>query len=228
MQRIVTPLEYPGSHDQIVIRVRPTTNGFHIDENGESAFYAGMNGGDIESESVARWIEDLQVPVKFSEEIISAFAPNERLVAPYVFRVAEAAQQLHAIATSRVDRQTSDFKERVGQMIQEIALQNNFKLESEVELPIAGGLKADHVLFGNCPLIIIAATSPARLLEAEVIYMQYRAEQKTDHVLAVAENQNIVGKKQFERAQYYTDKSVIYNPSAFRQMIVTEAKQYAH
>ena len=228
MQRVVTPLEYPGNHDQIVIRIRPATNGFHIDENGESAFYAGMNGGDIESESVARWVEDLQVPVKFSDEIISAFAPNERLVAPYVFRVAEAAQQLHAIATSRVDRQASDFKERVGQMIQEIASQTDLKLESEVELPIAGGLKADHVLGGSCPLIIIAATSPTRLLEAEVIYMQYRSEQKRGYVLAVVENQSIVGKKQFERAQYYTNKSVIYNPLAFRQMVVTEATQYAH
>ena len=54
VQRIVTPLEYPGSNDQIIIRVRPSGNGFAIDENGETSLYASLNGGDIESEARGR------------------------------------------------------------------------------------------------------------------------------------------------------------------------------
>lgn len=227
VQRVVTPLEYPGSGDQIVVRVRPLgeNKGFMIDENGEAALYAGLNGGDVESDVVGRWGEDLAAvsPVEFTEdETISAFASTERLIAPYIFRVAEAAQQLHAIATARADRQASDFKERVKKIIQEIALESHISCESDVVLPIAGGLKADHVLGTNKPLIVIAATSPARLLEAEVIYMQYREEKMPGYVLAVAESQAAVGKKQYERAAYYTNKAVIFNPDAFGKLLSSE------
>lgn len=220
VQRVVTPLEYPGSSDQIVIRVRPTEDGYSIDENGEAAFYASLNGGDIEGGSVERWAADLALPVSFtSDEKIIAFAPNEQLVAPYIFRVAAAAQQLHSIATSRAERQASEFPDTVKTLVYEIALALNVSVESNVELPIAGGLKADHVLGTKTPLIVITATSATRLLEAEVIFMQYRADEKPGYVLAVAEDQQAVGKKQFERANYYTNKTVIYNPDAMRQLV---------
>lgn len=113
VRRIVTPLEYQGINDQIIIRVRPHGDGFVIDENGETSLYASLNGGDIESEAVERWAEEISSlsPIQFTDdERIIAFANSEKLVAPYAFRVAEAAQQLFAIATSRHDRQVSDFK----------------------------------------------------------------------------------------------------------------------
>ncbi|HOI65347.1 MAG TPA: hypothetical protein PLD03_01920 [Thiomonas arsenitoxydans] len=219
VRRIITPLEYTGSNDNIVVRVRPIKDGFSIDENGDAAFYASLNGGDIDSDVVARWGEELQDPLKFTDEIIHATITEERFLAPYVFRVAEAAQQLYSVSTARADRRSSDFKERVGMMVLQIAKEVNLQLRSDVELPIAGGLKADHLLGETEPLIIVAATSAARLLEAEVIFMQYRAERKAGFILVVAEDQASVGKKQFERAQYYTSKSVIYEPSAFRQYI---------
>jgi hypothetical protein len=233
VQRVITPLEYPGTSDRVVVRVRPSEKeqGFVIDENGEAALYASLNGGDVESDSVFRWAEDLRSfsPVSFSEnEIISAYAENERLIAPYIFRVAEAAQQLHAIATSRADRQTSDFKERVKIIVEEIAASLNLSCASDVELPIAGGLKADHVVGNDRPLIIITATSPTRLLEAEVIYLQYREDKKPGYVLAVAEDQTSVGKKQYERAAYYTNKSVIFNADAFGKLISSEMAAGIH
>lgn len=224
VQRIVTPLEYAGNGDQIVVRVRPLGdgNGFMIDENGEAALYASLSGGDVESEAVGRWAEDLTSTsvVRFSEdERIVAFASNELLVAPYVFRVAEAAQQLHAISTARGDRHSSDFKARIKGIVQAIAEEENLSCYSDVELPIAGGLKADHVFDSVVPLIIIAATSPTRLLEAEVIFMQYQADKKPGYVLAVAESQAAVGKKQYERAAYYTSKTVIFNDDAFGKLV---------
>lgn len=220
VQRVVTPLEYQGSNDQIVIRVRPINGGFDIDENGEAAFYAGMNGGDVESDAIERWAAELVAPLVYTDqEKITAFASDEKLIAPYVFRVAAAAQQLHAIATARADRQSSDFRDRIRVMVNEIANVLNVGVESNVELPIAGGLKADHVLSTKTPLIIITATSSTRLLEAEVIFMQYRSEKKVGYVLAIAEDQQSVGKKQYERANYYTDKTVIYNPDSLRQLV---------
>jgi hypothetical protein len=231
VQRIVTPLEYTGTKDQIVVRVRSSDNGFIIDENGEAAFYATLNGGDIESEAVERWAEELSLssPVKYGEdETISAFAHDDRLIAPYIFRVAEAAQQLNAIATARADRQESDFKNRVKEIVSLVAAELKLPYQHEVELPIAGGLKADHVIGSNNPLIVIVATSSTRLLEAEVIYMQYRADQKPGKILAVAESQTAVGKKQYERAAYYTDKSVIFNEDAMGKLIANELKAEIH
>ena len=174
----------------------------------------------MEGGPVMRWAAELSMPVQFTEdEKITAFAATEQLVAPYIFRVAAAAQQLHSIATSRSDRQASDFPVRVESLIFEIAKELNVTVESNVELPIAGGLRADHVLGTKTPLIVITATSATRLLEAEIIYMAYRAERKPGYILAVAEDQQAVGKKQFERANYYTNKTVVFNEGSFGQMV---------
>ncbi len=233
VQRITTPLEYPGTGDQIVIRVRPSAdgNGYVIDENGEAAFYSSLTGGDVESEAVERWSAELNTlsPVEFTEdEVLQAITNDERLIAPYIFRVAEAAQQLNALATSKIDRKENDFKDRVSAIITEIAVAQKLEHKFDVELPIAGGLKADHVLGENSPLLLIIATTPTRLLEAEVIYMQYRAENKEGKILAIAESQNSVGKKQFERAGYYTDKTVIYNENAIAKLIASEIQSIVH
>lgn len=225
VQRIVTPLEYSGSGDRIVVRVRPAEGGLSIDENGEASLYASLAGGDVDAESVGRWAEDLAScsPVVYlPNETLVAIAPDERLVAPYIFRVAEAAQQLHALATARADRKTSDFKNRVASVIYEVAKQLACDVSSDVELPIAGGLRADHLIDTPKPMIVVAASSAARLLEAEVIYMQYRAEHKPGLVLAVAESQAAVGRKQFERAGYYTSRTVVFSPDALQQLVTAE------
>lgn len=228
VQRIVTPLEYPGTGDRIVVRVRNHGNeAISIDENGEAAFYAGLAGGDVESEVVLRWALDLPThsPARLtSDEKLEATVSDHRLIAPYIFRVAEAAQQLYALATSRADRQSSDFKERVSAVILETAATLNLTCSSDVELPIAGGLVADHVIESNTPLIVVAATSVTRLLEAEVIHMQYQMSNKPGFVLAVAESQAAVGKKQFERANYYTGKTVSFSPHDLSQLV----SAYAH
>jgi hypothetical protein len=226
VQRVVTPLEYPGTNDFIVVRIRSLEgNKYLIDENGEAAFNAGLSGGDVESEAIERWANHLPTlsPVQYTEgETLSVIANDESLIAPYIFRVAEAAQQLHTIATAQISRHASDFKERIKKIIQDLAIEENIDFQSDVDLPIAGGLKADHVIGATKPLIIITATSVTRLLEAEIIYMQYRQEKKAGYVLVVAESQESVGKKQFERASYFTNKTVIFNPEAFGSLIATE------
>lgn len=223
VQRIITPLEYPSSGDRIVVRVRPQGhNQFIVDENGDAAMYASMAGGDVDSDAVARWLEDLRhcSPVALGDdEVLSAVASSQTLMAPYIFHVAEAAQQLYTIATARTTRQASDFKIRLAGVVSQAAESLNFSYETDVELPIAGGLVADFVIENDRPLIVIAANSLTRLLEAEIIHMQYQLSKRPGFVLAVAESQAAVGKKQFERANYYTDKTVSFNPQDFRQMI---------
>ncbi|MDM0024110.1 hypothetical protein [Variovorax saccharolyticus] len=228
VQRVVTPLEYPGSGERVVVRVRPAEGGgFEIDENGESAMYAQMAGGDVDSDTCERWAHDLLTlsPVVFEEdETLRAFAPTERHIAPYIIRVAEAAQQLHALATSRAERKSSDFKKRLAEIVEATALRLKLPLRRDLTLPLAGGLEADHIVEAAKPIIIVAANSPTRLLEAEVIYMQFRSEKRPGRVIAIAESQQAVGKKQFERAGYYTDRTVAFEAESVERLIQQEAE----
>ncbi|MEQ5839036.1 hypothetical protein N0A02_06225 [Paraburkholderia acidicola] len=225
VQRIVTPIEYPGTSDRIVVRVRPQPDGsYRVDENGEAAMYANMADGDTESEVVKRWIDDLSEggPVTIDDdETLVVNGRDTRLIAPSIFRVAEAAQHLYALATTRADRHSSDLKERLTRAILDIAADLGLKHHENVQLPISGGLLADHVIDTPTPLIVIAATGATRLLEAEVIHMQYRMQKTPGFVLAVVESQKAVGKKQFERANYYTGKTVIFDDNNLKGLIAT-------
>jgi hypothetical protein len=225
MHRIITPLEYPGTGDRVVVRVRPHNGAYVIDENGEACLYASMAGGDVESAAIGRWsreFADLSPACLCDDEVIRAMTNDERSIAPYIFRVAEAAQQLFGIATSQAERQSnSDFKNRLASVLAEIAGEIGVVLRSDVELPIPGGLIADHVMEANKPLIIIGASNATHLLEAEVIYMQYKVQRISGYVLAIAESQKAVTKKQFERANYYTDKTVAFDAGNLKGMIAS-------
>lgn len=216
VQRVVTPLEYSGSGDNIVVRVRPRNGYYQIDDNGEASFVAALNGGNPESELIQRWATALAEtsPVSVNEdEYVVAQATDGRLIAPYVLKVAAAAQQLYSFAFARQERQPSDFREQLYATIKDIVDQTNLYWRENVSLPIMGDLTADHVLgTDDKPFIIIAANSTTKLLEAELIHMQYKQEQRPAFVLAVAESQAAVTKKQFERALYFTDKTVTFEP----------------
>lgn len=223
VQRVVTPLEYSGSGDRIVVRVRPVDGGYQVDENGEAALYASMAGGDVAADVVARWAEEMpgRTPVTFNDdETLAAIARDERLVPSYIFRVAESAQQLYALASARPPRQASKLKEMVAIAVRDAARSMGLSYESDVPLEIAGDFVADHIIETQTPLIIIAASGIQRLLEAEIIHMQYRMDKIPATVIAAVESQKSVGgAKQFERANYYTGKTVTFNPSHFESLI---------
>jgi hypothetical protein len=228
LQRVITPFEYTGMGDNVVVRVRKRMHGWQVDDNGEAAFFASMAGGDIEADGITRWLDDgITKPAQYNaeDESIVAEVDNEALIATAIFRVAQASQTLYALATNRAERQsTSDFKERLSETIVAAAEQLKMPLRRDVELSIAGNLTADYVIDAESPLIIIAASSATRLLEAELIYLQYQNTKEKCFVLAVAENQKSVGIKQFERANYYTDKTVSFNPSDLPKLIQSSAQ----
>jgi len=230
VQRVVTPLEYAGSGDNIVVRVRPRQGYFQIDDNGEASFLATLNGGNTESEPVQRWISSLidASPVYVGDDdVVTSEATDARLLAPYVLKVAAASQLLYGLAFARQERQASDFQERLFDVVKSIVGQTMLPWRQDVPLPIMGELVADHVLGGDeKPFIIIAANSAARLLEAELIHMQYKQDKREAYVLAVAENQAAVTKRQFERALYYTDKTVTFEPTNFANLLRNVATQF--
>lgn len=225
MQRIVTPLQYTGSGDHVVVRVRPKPGGWQIDDSGDTALNASLSGGDIESELVTRWTSELTGdPVEFdADEELCAFADDERLIVPYVFRVAEAAQRLHALATAKAERKQSDFKRQVAAIVSGIVEALGVSVYADHPLPIVGDMRADYYFPTNgAPLVLIAANTPTRLLEAEVIHMQYQHERKPANVVAIAESQAAVGRQQFERAAYFTSRTVAFSPTGLQHLLNQE------
>ena len=49
--------------------------------------------------------------------------------------------------------------------------------------------------------------------------MQYRYTKQRGFILAVAESEKVVGKKQFHRANYYTGKTVEFSACDFGQLL---------
>lgn len=222
-QRVVTPLEYPGSGDRVVVRARPRGDHWVIDENGEAAMYARMSGGELNTDSIKRWAEHLEQATRIeldADEQLVTKIDDPRLIAPTLFHVAAAAQQLFALATSTKERETSQFKEQVSSIVREVCLDLNVPVRNNVILPIMGEMQADHIIGDESnPLILVIATSTTRLLEAELIHMQYRASHINGYVLAVAENQTTVGVKHFNRANYFTGKTVAFSGPELSQLL---------
>lgn len=212
---VVTPMQYTGSNDHVVVHIKPVQTGWELHDNGDAVLNANLLGFDTGTDAMDRWIDDLpgNSPVKFSHdsERLTASTTDGRLLAPYVFRVAEAAQQMFAISTQRHDRRSNNLREQVSEVVAEVARLMQKSVVFDAELPIAGDLKADVVVEGGSPLIVIAATSVARLMEAELIFMQMRHKKMPGFVLAIAENPQAVGRKQFDRANFYTDKTVSFD-----------------
>lgn len=222
VRRVVTPIEYSATGDAVVVRLRPHGDGgFVVDENGEAALFASMAGGDPECDGVLHWLEDLRLvsPVLFDEDVLCTVVKNDDELAPAIFRVAEAAQQLFTLATSRAERHAGDFKARVAEVFEAAAADLDFAYQADVELPVAGGMRADFYISSQLPLIVITANSLPRLLEAQIIHLQYQLSKRPGLVVAVAEGQAAVGKKHFERANYYTGKTVSFDANDLRQFI---------
>lgn len=220
---VVTPMQYTGSNDHVVVHIKANEGGWVLHDNGDAVLNANMLGFDTGTEALERWASELNDhgPVSYDAdtELLCTNTTNSNLLAPYLFRVAEAALGLFTTATQRNERRASNFKSQLHEVVTDIAVSLNFPLACDVDLPIAGGLTADFVINAPAPLIIVAATSTARLLEAEIIFMQYRHQKMPGFVLAIAETAQAVGRKQFDRANFYTGKTVGFDRAHLPELI---------
>lgn len=219
VQCVIMPFTYVGTNDNVVIRVRDRNGYWQVDDNGDAALYASMQGGDTTTEAVTNYTETGMCDglILDDDEVIIATQKNDEHLATTVFNVAQAAQGLYAIATNKKLRISSDFKALLSDAITHIAQLNQLPIDYDQEVKNTGGLYADFVLKGD--LYVIAATSTVRLLEAEILHMHLKTHNQKGFVLAIAENQKTVGVKQFERANYFTGKTVSYNPEMLPDLI---------
>ena len=66
----------------------------------------------------------------------------------------------------------------------------------------------DAYLVAPRPIMIIAATTTLRLMEAEMVFLDCSRRKEPAYVLALVEDARAIGIKQYTRANYYTDKTV--------------------
>jgi len=204
-------------NDDLVLRVRPVGEGFQVDDNGDTLFALALDGVAPDAERVLEVASDIE----FNEEdgCLIARAPCARAVADAVFRVAGAALRVHSACRARERAPSSDLKARVIGLLTEVAEQAGVSIRLDEVVEQAGALTADAVLGDTAPLIVIAASSVERLMEAELLFLRRQLSNRPGYVCAVVPSATAVGRKHFSRASYYTDKAVEFDgwAEAFRE-----------
>ena len=207
-----TGLRYDDG-DEITVFVRRNGQGlFTADDNGEAAFRLMTNGLDLENNSLIGWLQSLQAThwVHWDEQeqqLTTDPVPAEN-VADAVMRIAECTSQMQGLIALRRPRSVSDFKEQIVKVLREAAEETQAEVRFDVPVRYEEGLLADALFVTDRQLAVVIATTPERLMEAELIWVLSRSDDDPIQVLAVVETIQKIGAKQFSRAQYLTDKAV--------------------
>ncbi|MEQ6342308.1 MAG: DUF1828 domain-containing protein [Gammaproteobacteria bacterium] len=208
--QLITPFHFDDG-DNIVIFARRLSQGWQLDDNGEALFRLAASGVDPESERVQARIADLQsllgVCCDQDGETLYSLADNIT-IAERAFAVAEAASQLVALSCLRQTRQTSGFRERIMDIVEQVAKSANIIMRRDVAADESKSIFVDAYLVVPRPVLIVAATSAQRLMEAEIIFLDCARRKESAYVLALVEDVRAIGVKQYTRANYYTDKTV--------------------
>jgi hypothetical protein len=206
--RLVTPWRYDDG-DQVVVFARREGSEWRVDDNGEGLFRLAAAGVDPESPQVVARLSAfptlLGVHVEDDGETLGA---RSEALEPAALAVAEASSQVMALACLRRERPRSGFREQVVQAVRAAAASAGVEARFNVPVDDSQSLTADVYLSSPVPLIVIAATSAQRLMEAEIIWLDAARRQEPAYVLAAVEDVRAVGISQYTRANYYTDKTV--------------------
>ena len=196
-------------NDDLILRVRPEDGGFRIDDNGDTWLALSMAGATLDVDRV----NELAGGVEFDEDdgSLIAHSASPVLVADALFKVVGAALRVHGACRPRPRPQPSDFKERVVSLLEEVAKESGVPLALDQMIEETGFLMADAVLGVEKPLVVIAATSVERLMEAELLYLRRQISRRAGYVCAVGPSAKSIGAKHFSRANYYTDKTLEFD-----------------
>ncbi|MGM0517855.1 MAG: DUF1828 domain-containing protein [Pseudomonadota bacterium] len=221
---IETPFVY-DDRDKVVAFVESSETGWRVHDNGEAAFRLMLEGVNLESSKISRWIEQCGIlsGVHWSAESeqLETLAGNAEL-ARAIFRVAEASAQMQALAVLQEQRSAaSDFKEVLKSLLAEVSQECDIPVDWDSPVDQHEVFRADAVFRSRRPLAVIAANSAERLLEAEMIWMEAKNRKADLYVLAVTEDEKKPGHERVKKAQYYTDKTVEFSGMAdrFRELV---------
>lgn len=219
---LVTPWRYDDG-DHVVVFARRHGAGWRVDDNGEGLFRLAGAGIDPESERVRARLKALPqllgVYLDDDGECLYATAATADLETA-ALAVAEASAQLQFFSSLCQARQPSGFRERIVSIVEEAAREVGIESRRHVAADESQSLFVDVYLCSPTPLMVIAATSPQRLMEAEIIWLDAARRGESVYVLAMVESAQAIGVTQYTRANYYTDKTVEFaGPKALSHLI---------
>jgi hypothetical protein len=203
-------------NDDLVIRVRPDNGAFRVDDNGDTLFALTISGAVPDAERVSELAPDVEYDQDDGSLILRP--ETEDSIASAVFSVAGAALRIHGACRPRQRAVATDFRERVISALEDVARETGVLCRIDEVVEEAGSLTADVVLGDANPLLVIAANSVERLMEAELIFLRRKLGQVPGFVCAAVPSAKAIGQKHYSRANYYTDKALEFDgwDSAFR------------
>lgn len=225
--RVLTPFRFPD-HDQVVVWAKRGTHGYSLDDNGEAALRLASDGVDVNGERVQAWLGSLPsyLGVRWDEQAeMLVSSATEQTLEEKVLAVAQAAIQLSALTALRQERAHSDFKAKVLEALAAIGRELSIPIELDVATDESGHFVADAVLRTAKPVAIVTATSVQRLLEAQLMWFDAKQRRSGLYVLALVENAQTIGNKQYTRANYHTDKTVEFAGRALLKDLVESRAQ---
>lgn len=219
---VVSPLRYDDG-DRVVLFIASADGQYIVDDNGEAAMRLMTEGVDLDAARVQQWLAGLPairgVAWDGEEEHLVATTRDANALADAVMRVAECSIQMQALAALRVERTLSDFKEQVVALLREVAEETGVDARYDVPVDQDQQLYADVYFASATPLAVVVAPNVPRLLEAELMWMNARRMGDPTKVIAVVEDANKIGVKQYTRANYFTDKTVSFMAGSFRALV---------
>lgn len=195
--------------DDLILRVRPEIGGYRVDDNGDTLLALALDGAAPDGDRVLEVAGDIDFDP--DDGSLVARVKNGKEVAEALFKIAGAALRVHAACRPRARSAPSDFKERVVDLLAELAVEMHVSIRLDEVVEPNGSLTADVVIGDKIPFIVIAASSVERLMEAELLYLRRQITQRPGYICAVVPSMRAIGPKHFQRANYYTDKAVEFD-----------------
>lgn len=222
---VKTPLEFPGTNDNVVVRIRQTRGGYVIDDGGDTDWFVTTAGSSLDTSSVRVALQQVNESfgIEINDDSVLLQRVEQESALPWaVMRIAQTAASLFSVATCRQERTLSDFKAELKSVLLEAAQESGFAVEENREIEGLPGQLADYSLTKSAlkaPVYVFAATDKARLCEAQLAFMSLQNQHSESPVIAIAETQEKVGRRNFERAGYYTTKCLAYDKGAIPDLV---------
>lgn len=221
---VETPLAYVGTNDHAVIRVRPLPGKrYQISDGGNADWFASTAGFDFEGSAANYFISEqaalFGIQVNDEGEIFSVAQADDLPV--QILRVAQCSVSLYSTVVLRPQKVASAFKDELREAI--FSVMQKEEVQEKYVVPDSHEITVDYFLSraSFAPIYIVAAADKSRLLEAELLSVQLRSQQRKDRVIAVIESQSKVGRAEYERSSYFVDKSLVFDKEQLPQMLRT-------
>ena len=206
---VETPFLY-ADNDHIVIFADLQDDGrYRLSDNGEAAERLAFDGIDPALGRISQWLAECRnmrgIQWDEAEQELWMMV-QERSMAAAIFTMAECAAQLQAMTALRTTRLASDLKARVIEILRDASKETGVPIKLDVPILSGNPFTVDAYFVLKRPLALIVAGTRERLLEAELIWFAAKREGDPTQIYAVVDDHRSVGRKEMQRAAYFTDK----------------------